>query len=181
MLRLLHHQTDTDIHLSIEQRGETMNITQLIFLRPRETCHAYKDEGHSLEMGLSPLQRGDVRRWDNQVWHVAFVEAYTSTHETNNRFSVAVLTPDGTFAHPPSRPIGDQRLMYLCISSEDFALAWPEPDECLPKVGAEAPPLEGWRVERIQEFVGKGASSLYNRALVCWCVAIRIESEQTAA
>ncbi|MEM9009161.1 MAG: hypothetical protein AAGE59_37355 [Cyanobacteria bacterium P01_F01_bin.86] len=158
-----------------------MNITQLIFLRPRETSHTDKDEGHSLEISLLPLQPGDIRRWDGQVWHIAFVEAYTSTRETNNGFSVAVLTPDGAAAHPPLRQIGDQRLMYLCISSEDFALAWPEPDECLPEVGAEAPPLDGWRVERIQEFVGDVAGSLYNRVLVCWCVAISAASEQTAA
>ncbi|MBE7385800.1 MAG: hypothetical protein F6J95_030970 [Leptolyngbya sp. SIO1E4] len=99
-----------------------MNITQLIFLRPRETPHAYKDEGHSLEMGLIPLQEGDVRRWDNQSWHVAHIETYSSTRETNNRFSVAVLTPDGAAAQMPLRQVGDQRLMYLCISSEDFAL-----------------------------------------------------------
>jgi hypothetical protein len=35
-----------------------MNITQLIFLRPRETPQTYKDEGHSLEIGLIPLQTG---------------------------------------------------------------------------------------------------------------------------
>ncbi len=158
-----------------------MNITQLIFLRPRETSHTYKDEGHSLEIGLMPLQPGDIRRWDDQVWHVAHIETYPSMRETNNCFRVAMLTPDGAVAQLPLRQIGDQRLMYLCISSEDFALAWPEPDECLPEVGAEAPPLEGWRVDRIQEFVGDGAASLYDRVLVCWCVPISIESGQTAA
>ena len=148
-------------------------------------------------MELIPLQRGDIRHWDDQVWHVAFVEAYASTRETNNRFSVTVLTPDGTFAQPPSRQVSDQRLMYLCISSEDFALAWPEPDECLPEVGAEAPPLEGWQVERMQEFVGDAAESLYDfppetlalkerlrqreRVLVCWCVAISVELEHKTA
>ena len=126
-----------------------MNITQLIFLRPRKTSHAYKDEGHSLEMGLSPLQRGDVRRWDDQVWQVAFVEAYASTYETNNRFSVAVLTPDGTFAHSPSRPIGDQRLMYLCISSEDFRA-----NGCLRHFSLANTHLEGNPVEAINPFFG---------------------------
>ena len=158
-----------------------MNITQLIFLRPRETSHAYKDEGHSLEMGLIPLQPGDIRRWDGQSWHVAHIETYSSTRETNNRFNVAVLTPNGATAKPPLRQVGDQRLMYLCISSEDFALAWPEPDECLPEVGEEAPPLEGWTVERIQEFVGDSADATYDRVLVCWCVPISAESDQTAA
>ena len=158
-----------------------MNITQLTFWRPRETSHTYKDEGHSLEMGLVPLQTGDVRRWDDQAWQVAYVETYASTQATNNHFSVAVLTPDGTVARPPLHHVGDQRMMYLCISSEDVALAWPEPDECLPEVGAEAPPLDGWEVERIQAFVGDGAESLYDRVLICWCVPISVESEQTAA
>ena len=158
-----------------------MNITQLIFLRPREAPHAYKDEGHSLEMSLIPLQPGDVRRWDEQVWHVAHVEAYDSTKETNNCFSVAVLTPDGTRSKPTSHPVGDQRLMYLCISSEDVALAWPEPAECLPSLGAEAPPLAGWEVDRIQEFVGDDAHTTYDRVLVCWCTPISIETDQTAA
>ncbi|MDB9527845.1 hypothetical protein PN498_17755 [Oscillatoria sp. CS-180] len=44
-----------------------MNITQLIFLRPRETSPTYKDEGHSLEIGLIPLQLGDIRRWDDKA------------------------------------------------------------------------------------------------------------------
>ncbi|MEL6381362.1 MAG: hypothetical protein AAFQ89_02595 [Cyanobacteria bacterium J06626_18] len=158
-----------------------MNITQLIFLRPREASHTYKDEGHSLEIGLIPLQLGDVRRWDDQVWQVAHVETYTSTRVTNNRFSVAVLTPDGAIAQLPLRQIGNQRLMYLCISSEDVALAWPEPDECLPEVGAEAPPLDGWRVDRIQEFAGDGTEPLYDRVLICWCVAIQACESETAA
>ena len=158
-----------------------MNITQLIFLRPRETSHTYKDEGHSLEISLMPLQTGDIRRWDDQVWHVAHIETYSSTRETNNRFSVVMLTPDGAIAHSKLRQVGEQRLMYLCISSEDFALAWPEPTECLPEVGAEAPPLEGWEVERIQEFVGYSLETLYERVLVCWCVPISVASEQRAA
>ena len=166
-----------------------MNITQLIFWRPRETSQTYKDEGHSLEMGLIPLQPGDVRRWDNQAWQVAHVETYASTRETNNRFSVAVLTPDGTVIKSPLRSVGDRRLMYLCISSEDFALVWPEPDECLPEVGAEAPPLDGWEVERIQAFVGDGAESLYDfppetlreRVLVCWCIPMSVEQDNAAA
>ncbi|MEM0978666.1 MAG: hypothetical protein AAGH78_00190 [Cyanobacteria bacterium P01_H01_bin.58] len=157
-----------------------MNITQLIFYRPRETPHSYKDEGHSLEMGLIPLQLGDVRRWDDEVWHVAHVETYAPSQETNNRFSVALLTPDGTFTKAMTHR-HDQRLMYLCISSEDFALAWPEPDECLPEVGAEAPPLEGWTVERMQEFSSNCQEALYERVLVCWCVPISAESDQTAA
>ena len=111
------------------------------------------------------------------------------SRKTNNRFRVAMLTPDGTATKSPLHPVGDQRLMYLCISSEDFALAWPEPDECLPEVGAEAPPLEGWRVDRIQDFVGDGAESLYDfppetvreRVLVCWCIPMSAEQDNAAA
>ena len=158
-----------------------MNITQLIFLRPREIPHACKDEGHSLEIGLIPLQPGDIRRWDDQEWHVTHIETYSSTRETNNHFNVAVLTPDGEIAELPLRQLGDQRLMYLCISSEDFALVWSDPDECLPELGEEAPPLEGWAVGRIQEFVGDSAHATYDRVLVCWCVPIGVESGQTAA
>ncbi|MEL7314405.1 MAG: hypothetical protein AAFN08_05565 [Cyanobacteria bacterium J06559_3] len=158
-----------------------MNITQLIFLRPRAIPQTYKDEGHSLEIGLMPLQPGDVRRWDDQAWQVAHVETYASTRETNNRFSVAVLTPDGTVTQLPLHSVGDQRLMYLCISSEDFALAWPEPDECLPSEGHEAPPLEGWQVERMQEFVSDRAEPLYDRVLICWCIPMGTEQDNAAA
>jgi hypothetical protein len=158
-----------------------MNITQLIFLRPRETPQTYKDEGHSLEIGLIPLQTGDTRRWDDEVWQVAEVETYAPSLATNNRFHVAVLTPDGTIAKPNSLRVGDHRLMYLCISSEDFALAWPEPAECLPEIGSEAPPLEGWQVDRMQAFESDRADALYDRVLVCWCVPIRAASDATAA
>ncbi|MEL6764242.1 MAG: hypothetical protein AAFO87_11390 [Cyanobacteria bacterium J06607_6] len=158
-----------------------MNITQLIFLRPRETSQTYKDEGHSLEIGLIPLQPGDIRRWDDQAWQVAHVETYASTRATNNRFSVAVLTPDGAITQLPLHQVGDQRLMYLCISSEDFALAWPEPDECLPEVGCEAPPLDGWRVDRMQAFASDRPEPLYDRVLVCWCTPMRAEQDNAAA
>ncbi len=158
-----------------------MNITQLIFWRPRETSQTYKDEGHSLEMGLIPLQLGDIRRWDEQAWQVAHVETYAATRETNNRFSVAVLTPDGTVTKLPLHSVGHQRLMYLCISSEDFALAWPDPTECLPEVGAEAPPLDGWTVDRLQEFVGDSPEALYDRVLICWCVAIQARESEAVA
>ncbi|WP_204138277.1 hypothetical protein [Halomicronema sp. CCY15110] len=159
-----------------------MNITQLIFLRPRrETPQSYKDEGHSLEIGLIPLQRRDSRRWDDEVWHVAHIETYSSLTATNNTFRVAVLTPDGTIAEPMPLRVGDHRLMYLCISSEDFALAWPEPAECLPEIGGEAPPLEGWQVDRLQEFESDRAEALYDRVLVCWCIPISAESDATAA
>lgn len=157
-----------------------MNITQLIFLRPRATSPSYKDEGHSLEIGLMPLQAGDIRRWDDEAWQVSHVEAYGALQETNNRFSVAILTPDGTYSQSMARRIGDQRLMYLCISSEDFALAWPEPAECLPEVGREAPPLDGWQVDRMQEFERDCPEATYNRVLICWCVPMA-ESDQAAA
>jgi len=159
-----------------------MNITQLIFLRPRqEAPQSYKDEGHSLEIGLIPLQMGDNRRWDDAVWQVAHVETYPPSIATNNCFQVAMLTPDGTITQPNPLRVGDQRLMYLCISSEDFALAWPEPAECLPEIGCEAPPLEGWQVERMQEFESDRPEALYDRVLVCWCVPISAASDATAA
>ncbi len=159
-----------------------MNITQLIFLRPRrETPQSYTDEGHSLEIGLISLQTEDTRRWDDEVWQVAHIETYAPSIVTNNRFHVAVLTPDGTIAKPIALRVGDHRLMYLCISSEDLALAWPEPTECLPQIGSEAPPLEGWQVERMQEFEGDRAEALYDRVLVCWCVPTRAASDATAA
>ena len=76
-----------------------------------------------------------------------------------------MLTPDGTITQPNPLRVGDQRLMYLCISSEDFALAWPEPAECLPEIGSEAPPLDGWQVERMQEFESDRWEALYDRVL----------------
>ena len=155
-----------------------MNITHLIFLRPRETPNGYKDEGHSLEIGLTPLQLGDVRRWDEAAWHVTHIEPYAPSIETNNCFYLAVLTPEGTVTPPRPRRIGDQRLLQLYFSSEDFALTWPEPSECLPEVGDEAPPLEGWQVERMQEFVSDRDDALYDRVLLCWCSAISAEAEQ---
>lgn len=158
-----------------------MNITQLIFLRPRETPQSYKDEGHSLEIGLIPLQIGDVRRWDEQAWHVAYVETYSPSTETNNCLSVAILTPDGTLAKPLALHIGNQRLLHLYFSSEDFALTWPESDECLPREGSTAPPLEGWQVERMQEFVSDRPEALYDRVLVCWCIPIQATADSTAA
>ena len=158
-----------------------MHITQLIFLRPRKTSQTHKDEGHSLEIGLIPLQLGDVRRWDDEVWQVAHTEMYSSFTETNNSFSVAMLTPDGTLANPLALRVGDQRLLHLYFSSEDFALTWPEPDECLPHVGNEAPPLEGWQVERMQEFVSDRRDALYDRVLICWCIPIRGAADSTAA
>ncbi|MEM1308308.1 MAG: hypothetical protein AAGF98_02205 [Cyanobacteria bacterium P01_H01_bin.153] len=157
-----------------------MNITQLIFLRPREIPSSYKDEGHSLEIGLIPLQIGDMRRWDDEVWQVAHAETYFASTETNNCFSVAILTPDSTLANPFVLHVGDQRLLHLYFSSEDFALTWPEPDECLPIEGKEAPPLEGWQVERMQEFVSDRTHALYDRVLLCWCSAISAEAEQAA-
>jgi len=158
-----------------------MNITQLIFLRPRETLQTYKDEGHSLEIGLTPLQSGDTRRWDDEVWQVAHVETYSPSITTNNCFQVAMLTPDGTIVQPNPLRVGDHRLMYLCISSEDFALAWPEPTECLPEIGSEAPPLDGWQVDRMQEFESDRAEALYDRVLVCWCIPISAAPDATAA
>ena len=159
-----------------------MNITQLIFLRPRqEIPQSYKDEGHSLEIGLIPLQMGDNRRWDDAVWQVAHVETYPPSIATNNCFQVAMLTPDGTITQPNPLRIGDQRLMYLCISSEDFALAWPDPAECLPEIGCEAPPFEGWQVDRMQEFESDRPEALYDRVLVCWCIPIIAASDATAA
>ena len=149
-------------------------------LRPRETSQAHKDEGHSLEIGLIPLQIGDVRRWDEQTWQVTHVETYAASTETSNTFHLAVLTPDGTLANPLSLCIGDQRLLHLYFSSEDFALTWPEPDECLPHVGNEALPLEGWQVERMQEFVSDRTDALYDRVLVCWCIPISVEVDQAA-
>ncbi|MDB9527871.1 hypothetical protein PN498_17885 [Oscillatoria sp. CS-180] len=157
-----------------------MNINQLIFLRLRETSPTYKDEGHSLEIGLIPLQRGDIRRWDEQTWQVAYVESYSASTETNNSFHLAVLTPDGTIANPIPLRVGDSRSMSLYLSSEDFALTWPDPSECLPDVGDEAPPLEGWQVERMQEFVGDRADALYDRVLICWCTPIGVEADQAA-
>ncbi|MDB9527846.1 hypothetical protein PN498_17760 [Oscillatoria sp. CS-180] len=71
--------------------------------------------------------------------------------------------------------------MSLYLSREDFALTWPDPSECLPEVGDEAPPLEGWQVERMQEFVGDRTDALYDLVLICWCVSIRDEADQTAA
>ncbi|NEQ48440.1 MAG: hypothetical protein F6K00_34885 [Leptolyngbya sp. SIOISBB] len=153
-----------------------MHITQLIFLRPRETSMAYRDEGHSLEIGLIPLQIGDMRRWDDGVWQVAHVETYAASVETNNTFHLALFTPDGTLANPLSLRIGDQRLLHLYFSSEDFALTWPEADECLPSKGYEAPPLEGWQVERMQEFVSDREEALYDLVLGCWCVPVRVEA-----
>ncbi|NEQ48401.1 MAG: hypothetical protein F6K00_34670 [Leptolyngbya sp. SIOISBB] len=150
-------------------------------LRPREIPLAYKDEGHSLEIGLIPLQIGDVRRWDEQAWHVAHVDTYSPSTETNNCFSVAILTPDGTLANPLSLRVGDQRLLHLYFSSEDFALTWPEPSECLPHIGKEAPPLEGWQVERMHEFVGDSTDALYDRVLICWCIPIWTTADSTAA
>ena len=158
-----------------------MNITQLIFLRPREIPLAYKDEGHSLEIGLIPLQLGDIRRWDDGVWQVAHTEMYSSFTETNNSFSVAMLTPDGTLANTTPLQVGDQRLLHLYFSSEDFALTWPEPDECPPHLGDEAPPLEGWQVERMQAFEGGREDALYDRVLICWCIPIRGAADSTAA
>ncbi|NEQ48404.1 MAG: hypothetical protein F6K00_34690 [Leptolyngbya sp. SIOISBB] len=60
--------------------------------------------------------------------------------------------------------------MHLYFSSEDFALTWPESDECLPSEGYEALPLEGWQVERMQEFVSDRTDALYDRVLICWCI-----------
>jgi hypothetical protein len=169
-------------HLPIKKGDPFMNITQLIFLRPRrENPQSYKDEGHSLEISPIPLQRGDIRRWDDEMWQVAHIETYSASTTTNNGFQVAMLTPDGTIARPIPLRIGDQRLMYLCISSEDFALAWPDPAECLPEIGCEAPPFEGWQVDRMQEFVGDRPEALYDRVLVCWCVPISAASDATAA
>ena len=150
-------------------------------LRPRETSSAYRDEGHSLEIGLIPLQIGDVRRWDEQAWHVAYVETYSPSTETNNCFSVAILTPDGTLANPLALHVGNQRLLHLYFSSEDFALTWPEPDECLPHVGNEALPWEGWQVERRQEFMSDREDALYDRVLICWCIPIQTAADATAA
>ena len=158
-----------------------MNITQLVFLRPRETPPSYKDEGHSLEIGLIPLQLGDTRRWDDEPWHVAHVETYSASTETNNTFHLAVLTPDGTLAHPTLLHVGNQRLLHLYFSSEDFALTWPEPDECLPSEGNEAPPLEGWQVERMQEFESDSTDAIYDRVLICWCIPIQTAADATAA
>jgi hypothetical protein len=158
-----------------------MNITQLIFLRPRETPPTYKDEGHSLEIGLIPLQLGDIRRWDEQTWQVAHVETYSASTETNNSFHVAILTPDGTLTNPIPLRLGTSRSMSLYLSREDFALTWPEPSECLPEVGDEAPPLEGWQVERMQEFVSDREEALYDRVLVCWCIPLRAAADSTAA
>ncbi|NEQ48422.1 MAG: hypothetical protein F6K00_34785 [Leptolyngbya sp. SIOISBB] len=158
-----------------------MNITQLIFLRPRETPSSYKDEGHSLEIGLIPLQIGDMRRWDDGVWQVAHVETYAASTETSNTFHLAVLTLDGTLANPLALHVGNQRLLHLYFSSEDVALTWPEPDECLPHLGDEAPPLEGWQVERMQKFLSDCADALYDLVLVCWCVPINAASAATAA
>ncbi|NEQ48314.1 MAG: hypothetical protein F6K00_34190 [Leptolyngbya sp. SIOISBB] len=135
----------------------------------------------SLEIGLIPLQPGDVRRWDDGVWQVAHIETYAASTETSNTFHLAVLTPDGTLANPLSLRIGDQRLLHLYFSSEDFALTWPESDECLPSEGYEAPPLEGWQVERMQEFEGDRTEALCDRVLVCWCIPIRAAADSTAA
>ena len=157
-----------------------MNITQLSFLRPRETPQSYKDEGHSLEIGLIPLQIGDMRRWDDEIWQVGHVETYAASTETNNAFHLALLTPDGTLDNHLSLCVGDQRRLHLYFSSEDFALTWPEASECLPHVGREAPPLEGWQMERMQEFVGDRTNALYDRVLLCWCSAISAEAEQAA-
>jgi hypothetical protein len=158
-----------------------MNITQLIFLRPREMPQTYKDEGHSLEIGLIPLQVGDTRRWDDEVWQAAHIEPYSASTETHNTFHLAVLTPDGTLANPLSLRVGDQQRLHLYFSSEDFALTWPEPAECLPEIGCEAPPFEGWQVDRMQAFESDRAEALYDRVLVCWCVPIRAASDATAA
>ena len=137
-------------------------------------------EGHSLEIGLIPLQIGDVRRWDEQAWHVAHVETYSASTETNNTFHLAVLTPNGTLAHSTLLRVGDQRLLHLDFSSEDFALTWPELDECLPSEGNEAPPLAGWQVERRQEFESDSTDALYELVLVCWCIPINVEANQAA-
>ncbi|MEM1310391.1 MAG: hypothetical protein AAGF98_13030 [Cyanobacteria bacterium P01_H01_bin.153] len=156
------------------------SVNQLIFIRSRETPNGYKDEGHSLEIGLIPLQIGDMRRWDDEVWQVAHVETYSASTETNNTFHLAVLTPDGTLTNPLSLRIGDQRLLHLYFSSEDFALTWPEPSECLPHVGHEAPPLEGWQVERMQEFASDRTQILQDRVLVCWCIPFSVKADQAA-
>ncbi|MEM6840074.1 MAG: hypothetical protein AAF609_24965 [Cyanobacteria bacterium P01_C01_bin.120] len=127
------------------------------------------------------MQLGDVRRWDDEVWQVAHVEIYAASTKTNNTFHLALLTPDGTLANPFVLRVGDQRRLHLYFSSEDFALTWPEASECLPHVGREAPPLEGWQVERVQEFVGDRTHALYDLVLVCWCIPIRAAVDSAAA
>ncbi|MEM1278517.1 MAG: hypothetical protein AAGG53_00555 [Cyanobacteria bacterium P01_H01_bin.152] len=130
---------------------------------------------------MIPFQIGDVRRWDDEVWQGVHVETYSSTRETNKCFSVALLTPDGVLSNPLSLRVGDQRLLHLYFNSEDFALTWPEPDECLPRVGHEAPPLKGWQVERRQEFESDREDALYDRVLICWCIPIQTAADATAA
>lgn len=165
-----------------------MNIAQLVFCWPREaqyscepdTYEGWAIEHYSLEMGTTPLRLGDIRHWEDRDWRVAQIEDYPAKGDTHSRFSVVFLTLDGEVPQRDPWDEDDPQLMSICVSGEEFVFGWPERSEFLPKLGSEAPQLDGWQVTNIQEFEGAHYSSTYARVLVCWCAPIKMNEPEMA-
>lgn len=167
-----------------------MNITQLVFAWPREaqyscepdTYAGWAIEDYSLEISGIPLQIGDRRHWEGQVWRVAKVDRYAPQGETSVAFNEAVLTLEGEMPQRDPWQHNDARLMYICVSGEDFVFGWPQRDEFFPKIGSEVPQLEGWEVSSMQVFEGTGPDQhYYEQVLICWCAPVGVVTTQEVA
>ncbi|MEL7314407.1 MAG: hypothetical protein AAFN08_05575 [Cyanobacteria bacterium J06559_3] len=167
-----------------------MNITQLVFAWPREaqyscepdTYTGWAIEDYSLEISGIPLQVGDVRHWEAKAWRVAKVDHYSPQGETSVAFNEAVLTLEGDRPQRDPWQPDDARLMYVCVSGEDFVFGWPQRSEFFPKMGSEVPQLEGWEVSSIQAFEGTVPDQhYYAQVLLCWCAPMGAVASQAVA
>lgn len=167
-----------------------MNISQLVFSWPREaqyscepdTYESWAIEDYSLEISDIPLQVGDLRHWEGKQWQVAAINAYLPQSETNVGFNEVVLTLNGEIPHRDPWQQDDERLMYICISGEDFSFGWPQRQEFFPHLGSDAPQLEGWQVTSIHEFQGTNTNNnhYYSQVLICWCAPTQVTTSREA-
>lgn len=67
------------------------------------------------------------------------------------------------------------------LLSDEVLISVSSEQQPLTRIGCKAPPLEGWQVDRMQEFVSDRTDALYDRVLVCWCVPMSAEADSTAA
>jgi len=163
-----------------------MNVAQLVFSWPRDaqySCEPESYEGwaiedYDFEISGAALALGDVRTWEGQQWTVAQIEDYSPRDNSDQGFSVAVLTLDGQVPQRDPWEGTGQRTMYICISPDDVLFGLPEHPEALPEVGSEVHDMPGWVASTVREFEPTGRGT-YDQVLVYWCAAAIVN--QTAA